>query len=44
MGIFFNFERNKDNFLLMGTANDYQLKIRKAEMMLRKCNINEMIL
>lgn len=43
MGIFFNFERNKDNFLLMGTANDYQLKIRKAEMMLRKCNINDSV-
>lgn len=43
MGIYFNFERNKDGFLLMGSATNYQLKIRKVDMMIRRCQINDSI-
>ena len=43
IGLFFQFERNKDNFLLMGSKKDYKVKIKKADMLVRKCQINEAI-
>ena len=38
IGLFFEFERNKDNFLLMGEV-DYKVKIKKVNMLVRKCQI-----
>lgn len=43
MGLFFDFERNKDQFLLMGTDKHFKVQIKKAEMMVRKCQINETV-
>ncbi len=43
MGLFFDFERNKDQFLLMGADKTYKVYINKAEIMVRKCQINETV-
>ena len=43
MGLFFEFERNKDSFLLMGTDKDFKVSIKKADMLVRKCQINDSV-
>ena len=43
MGLFFEFERNKDSFLLMGDDKEFKVLIKKADMMVRKCQINESV-
>lgn len=43
IGINFQFERNKDSFILMGNGENFKIKIKKADMMIRKCQINESV-
>lgn len=43
MGLYFDFERNKDQFLLMGSDKTFKVNIKKAEIMVRKCQINETV-
>ena len=43
IGLFFQFERNKHNFILMGDGTDFKIKIKKADMMVRKCQIHETV-
>lgn len=43
IGLFFQFERNKNNFLLMGNKSDFKIKIKKADLLVRKCQINDSI-
>ena len=42
IGMFFEFEKNKDNFLLMGEA-DHKVKIKKVNMLVRKCQIHQSV-
>ena len=42
IGMFFEFERNKDNFLLMGEV-DHKVKIKKVNMLVRKCQIHQSV-
>ena len=43
IGMYFEFERNKDSFLLMGSDTDYKIKITKINMFVRKCQINQAV-
>ena len=43
IGLYFEFERNKDSFLLMGSDKSFKIKIKKADIMVRKCQINDTI-
>ena len=43
IGMYFEFERNKDSFLLMGSDNEYNIKITKVNMLVRKCQINQTV-
>ena len=42
MGIFFEFERNKDTFVLMGD-DGFKICIKKASIRVRKCQIHERV-
>ena len=42
IGMFFEFEKNKDNFLLMGEV-DHKVKIKKVNMLVRKCQIHQSV-
>ena len=42
MSLFFEFERNKDSFILMGTG-DFKISIKKASIRVRKCQIHESV-
>ena len=39
IGMYFEFEKNKDSFLLMGES-DYKVQIKKVNLLVRKCQIN----
>ena len=41
IGMYFEFERNKDTFLLIGSETEY--KIKKINMFVRKCQINQAV-
>ncbi len=44
MGLFFNFEKSKDSFVLMGqSGKDWNAKIIKASIRVRKCTIHEKV-
>ena len=43
IGMYFEFERNKDTFLLMGSETEYKIKISKINMFVRKCQINQAV-
>ena len=40
--MYFEFERNKDSFLLMGDT-DHKVKIKKVNLLVRKCQINQSV-
>ena len=42
IGMYFEFERNKDSFLLIGDA-EYKVKIKKVNLLVRKCQINQTV-
>ncbi len=44
MGLFFDFERNKDSFLLMGdNTKVWKVEITKPSIRVRKCSIHEKV-
>ena len=42
LGLIFEFERNKDTFIMMGDGN-FQLQIKKAGISVRKCQVHDKI-
>ena len=43
IGLYFEFERNKDSFILIGTNEEFKVKISKINLFVRKCQINQAV-